>query len=326
MITNSSNISLPMAIWLAADNYNLAAHPNVISATGLLKPLKSIILTQRILKAQLENDVDLQDLIAARLGTAIHTAVELAWANNLESALIAMGFPKKARELIKVNPKLPLDPEKHNVFIEQRNQKEIEGMIVSGQYDFVENGRVKDIKSTSVYTWIHDSKTEDYCWQGSIYRWLNPEIITDDYIDIEFLFTDWKAMESIRDKSYPPRRIMSRSIPLKSLAETEQFIRKTIQNLKNYKDKPQHEIPPCTSKELWQKPKTYAYFRKVNNKRATKTYKTDEYQQALDRMVSDGSTGHIETRPGSVKFCNYCTALPICKQAESYIQNGLLVV
>jgi len=315
-----------MAVWLAADDYDLGPRPNVISATGLLKPLKCIVLSHRIQAANLEADTDLLDLVASRMGTAIHTAVESAWLNNLEQALTAMGLPKRGRDMVRVNPELPVDPEYHNVHIELRIEREIDGYIISGQFDFVENGRVKDIKSTSVYAWIFNSSDDKFAWQGSIYKWLNPKLITDDKMDIEFLFTDWKAMEAVRDKAYPNNRIMTRTLTLKSSEEVESFIRNKLQQLKTYKDESESEIPRCTSEELWQKPTTYAYYKKIDGVRATKLYEAHEHQNAMDRMALDGSTGRIDTRPGKVKFCAYCPARPICQQAENYIQSGLLDV
>jgi hypothetical protein len=313
-----------MAVWLAADDYDLVAKRNTISATSMLKPAKSLILEHRIQVANTEKDTDLLELIASRMGTAIHTAAEKAWTDHLDQALSAMGWPKKGRDMIRVNPPLPVDPEYHNVFIEQRSEKELEGITISGKYDFVENGRVKDIKSTSVYTWIFGSKDSDYAWQGSIYRWLNPEIITDDFVDIEFLFKDWKHNEYLRDKqNYPMHPVMTKSYPLKPLAETEHFLRTKIKMLKQYGKVPQNKMPACTPKELWQKPTKYAYFKNPQKKaRATKVYSS--HQEAMDRMILDRSVGCIDPRPGIVKFCMFCPGRPICKQAKLLEEQKLL--
>ena len=61
-------------------------------------------------------------------------------------------------------------------------------MIVSGKYDLVLDGQLSDYKSTSVWTYIYGSKVEDYIKQGSIYKWLSPDKITSDYININYIF------------------------------------------------------------------------------------------------------------------------------------------
>jgi hypothetical protein len=324
MLTNMGNISLPIAVWLAADDYDLVARPNVISATGLLKPIKTIALTQKISQANIDADTDLQDLIPSRLGTAIHDAVEKAWLNNLEQALTAMGIPERVRKTIRVNP-TEIDPDYHNIFLEQRMEKSLDGFTISGKYDIVDEGRVKDIKSTGTYNWIHGGNDAKYAWQGSIYRWLDPETITDNVMDVEYVFTDWKALSAKTDKKYPPRRVMTRTLPLKSLSETEHFIRVKIRNLKQYLGKPESEIPRCTPEELWQRPTTWAYYKNPQKTaRATKVF--ENHHEAMSRQAADGNVGKIVERKGEVKFCTYCSGRPVCQQAEAYVQQGLLEI
>jgi len=329
MITNSGNIALPMAVWLAADDYDLVPKVKTISATTLLKPIKSLVLSQAIAEQDLEIDIDVEDLIASRVGTAVHSAVQNAWENHLESALIQLGLPKKARELVRLNPELPLDPNNHNVFIELRSTRELNGWTISGKFDLVENGQVEDVKTTSVWNWMLGSNDAKYALQGSIYRWLNPKLITEDTMKVHFIFTDWKAAEYTRKKKdgYPPRKIMTRTLPLKSLAEIESFISSQIRKLEIYLGKPESVIPPCTPEELWQKPTKWAYYANYENMgktRATKVF--DSSHDALQRQMLDNPPGAVEKRPGEVKFCPYCPAYPICQQAESYVQQGILKI
>ena len=48
MYTNRGNISLPIAVWLASDDYDLHFNPKIVSVTELLQPLRSIILIRRV--------------------------------------------------------------------------------------------------------------------------------------------------------------------------------------------------------------------------------------------------------------------------------------
>ncbi len=321
MITNQGNISLPMAIWLAADEYDHDPSPNVISATELLKAPKQIILSGRAHATGMVGDSDLQDNIASSIGTAIHNAVEHAVKNLRTEAMIAMGIPPRVRDLIRINPPVK-DPAFHNIYMERRVKKELDGFIISGKYDIIENGRVKDIKSTKVYSYIYGTNNTQYGQQGSIYRWLNPTLITDEFMDVEFVFTDWLARDT-KEKGYPPLRVMSKTVPLMTIPETEMFIRDKLKLLVTYQDRPEAEMPECSRAELWQKPTTWAYFKNpLKKKRATKVYYSSA--EAMARQIEDGSVGVTDTRPGKAKHCLFCAAKPICAQAERLQTAGLL--
>ena len=69
-ITNEQDIALPMAIWLLNDEYDYIDNPNYISVTTLMKPIKQIVLAQRVPAEKKEFDI--ADLIASRMGTALH--------------------------------------------------------------------------------------------------------------------------------------------------------------------------------------------------------------------------------------------------------------
>jgi hypothetical protein len=324
LYTNYGDISLPMAVWLAAnDGYDLKRSPKTVSATTLLKPLKSVVLSEALAQQGQQGPIDIQDLIPSRLGTAVHTAVEVAWVHSHRQAMINLGMAPKAIEMVKINPN-PKDvtEDDYPIYMEIRSEAEVLGYTISGKFDIVENGRVKDVKSTKVYAWVNGSNDEKYTWQGSIYRWLNQEIITDDFMDIEFLLTDWSSLKAQTDKNYPSRPLMTKTLPLKTLAETEDFIFSRIRLIDAHMGKPEEQIPPCTADEVWQRPTTWAYFKNANNKRATRVF--DNEHEAMKQLYDDGNVGRIDRRDGAVKFCLYCPARVICQQAESYQQRGLL--
>jgi len=325
MYINPANLSLSMAVWLATDEYDRTPKPNVISATELLKPTKSLILTQRIANLKLSYDIDVLTEVPSKIGNAIHAAVEGVWVNDPKIWQLTMSrldIPKKIIDTVRINPPLPVDPDCYNMFFEQRTERTLHGYTISGKFDIVEQGRVKDIKSTSTYTWIYGGKDTDYIWQGSIYKWLNPKIITDNEMDVEFLFTDWKVMLAAQDKNYPQQSIKTHTLILKSTEETEAFIIAKLDVINKYLNSKENEIPACTPKELWQKPTVWAYFKNPSAQRATKLYNSS--LEANTRAGQDGGGGLVKIRPGEVKFCKYCPARPICKQAEQYIQQGLL--
>jgi hypothetical protein len=323
--TNYNNIPLVLAVWLAAnDGYDLQRSSHVVSATSLMKPTKSLILGNRVHTSETEDHiVDVSDLVPSRLGTAVHTAAEVAWLYSRDNALKELGFPEKVIEKIKLNPDTPSEDPQFDIYLEQRTAKAVGKWVVSGKFDFVENGRVKDIKTTKTYNWIKGSNDEKYSIQGSIYRWLNPEIITDDFVDILMIFTDWSPLKAKVDKDYPKSNILVRTLPLMSLQETERWVRNRLTELERYENAHQNDMPACTPKELWMDAPQYAYYKDPKAQRATKLYDTP--QEANAHKARDGVPGSkVVERTAEPKFCRYCEGRTICLQAEGYVAAGLL--
>ena len=317
--TNSTNIPLAVAVFLATDDYDY--EPNTVSATSLLKPIRQFILAKRVAKDDML--VDIGSMVSSRMGSAIHTAIEKAWMNP-EKALTALGYPNKVAKNIVINPN-EIKPGQIPIYMEQRAYRELQGYTISGKYDFVGEGKVQDFKSTSVYTYLNQTNKEKYQLQGSIYRWLNPEIITKNTMDIHFFFTDWNKKDSLSNPSYPPNRVLSQSIPLLSLNETENFVRNKLSEISKYKSVPEIELPHCTDEELWRKETIYKYYRNpANTARSTKNFKT--YVGALNQYVKDGSVGLVQEVKGTVSACKYCNAFALCSQAQQLIESGDLVL
>ena len=186
--TNKNDISLALAVFLMYDKYDYDDRPNSVSTTRLIRPLRQLVLSQQ--NKELMKTVDISDLVASRMGSAIHDGCEEAWTDtrNVARALELLGVGESARELVHINP----EPENLfegivPVYVEQRAEREIDDMIITGKYDLVLDGTLNDYKSTSVWTYIYDSNAWSYTVQGSIYKWLNPEKITSDYININYI-------------------------------------------------------------------------------------------------------------------------------------------
>lgn len=307
-----------MAVFLATDNYDHDSES--ISATALLKPLKQIILSSRV--PQEQGLVDISGLVPSRMGTALHDAIERSWLHNYQTAMKALGYPQKVIDRVLVNP---ANDELYEgcipVYLEQRSYKVIDGIKVSGKYDFVGEGRLEDFKSTSTFTWVNGTKDDDYILQGSIYRWLNPEIITQDRMAIQFIFTDWQAAQARSNPKYPQARTVQKLYPLKSLAETEQFVRSKLRLIQTYKDAPEADLPACSDADLWRSEPQWKYY-KDPNKTARSTKNFDNKQEAYLRMAQDGNVGKVVEVPGKAVACKYCPAFPICAQARALVEAG----
>ena len=318
--TNKNNVSLALAVFLMYDDYEYDERSNSISATGLIKPLRQLVLSKQ--NPALLKTVDIADLVATRMGSAIHKGCEDAWTDpkNVKNALTVLGASEDAIDNIKINPPFVKHGETP-VYVEQRAEKEIIDFIISGKYDLVLDGTLNDYKSTSVWTYIFDSNADSYVKQGSIYKWLSPDKITSDYININYIFTDWSAAKAREKKDYPQQRVLTKKYPLWSVEETENWIMNKIEAYKALADTPQEGLPECTKEELWASDTTYKYYKNPNKlDRSTKNFNTMD--EALIRKSTDGDVGIIKTVPGEVKACRYCPVVSICNQAATMLADG----
>ena len=322
-ITNNTNIPLPLAVWLVSDNYDYVTDPKYISATTLLKPIKQIILSRRVNGAILSCDVE--DFISRSMGTALHDSIEKAWNNNYRKSLESLGYSTNLINRILVNPTQEEVLNANNpipIYLEQRAIKELNGWKIGGKFDMVAEGVVNDYKSTSVYSWIHDNKTRDYQLQGSIYRWLNPDKITEDYIRINFIFTDWQKVNALSDPNYPKSRLQYKDIPLFSLEETEKYLSNKLAQLDKYMEAPEMQIPECTEEELWRTPGKYKYFSNPSKTLGRSTKNFDNQAEANKYWkVDKKGKGIVIYAPGEVRRCQYCSAASICKQRLNYFKE-----
>lgn len=331
-ITNLTNIGLSVATWLADDTYAYDNREKVISATSLLKPVKQLILAHRLTEENTPTP-DVSGRIASSIGTAIHNAIEDVWVSGRYKEILPMlGYPKKVVNCIRVNPtpEEAKDPDIIPIYTETRNERTIMGWTVTGEFDFAAEGNLEDFKYTKVYTYINNTKNEDYSWQGSIYRWINPDLITGGDIAIQFIFSDWKAFEFAKDpKNYPPEQSLTKSYPLQPVGKTEQFIKQKLIQLTKLHDAPQSELPRCTPKELWQDDPIYKYFKNPANagvagKRSTKNF--TNRGDAMQRLTEDGNVGKIVEVPGKITACKYCAVCTICEQKDEYLADGSLTL
>lgn len=318
-ISNESGISLPLAIWLVHDDYDHRPEPNYISATSLLRSTKQLVLSRRIPSA--ERTADVKDFLASSLGTAIHDSIEKAWTQNYAINLKKLGYPQPIIDRIVINPPKDMVLAKNAIpiYLEQRHTKDFNGYIVGGKFDMVFEERLRDFKSTSVYSYLLGSKDDDYSFQGSIYRWLNPELITDEEMDIEFIFTDWKKIDAKTNPNYPQQRVKTYPVKLMPLAQTEARIKAKLQDLSRSWKLPEDQLTPCTDKELWRSEPKFKYYADANKTDGRSTKNFDTLLEANHfHLIEKSGKGIVITVPGEVKACGYCPAYDICKQKDAY--------
>ena len=322
MYSNQTNLPTAIAVWLAHDTYDRAEAG--LSATSLLKPVRQVILSQHIPEG--EGITDVSGLIKSRIGTAIHDAIERAWiSDRLDSTLKSLGASDKTVSRVKINPETIEGP-CYPIYLELRSSKDILGVKVTGKFDFIDNGKLIDFKTTSTFAYTSGNKDEDYIMQGSIYRWLNPEIITDEFMDICFIFTDWQKNRYMSDpRNYPSNQIISRSFKLHSAAFVQSYVEERVRTLIRLQDVPEKDLPLCTDKDLWRKPDTFKYY-KNPQKQTKSTANFDNLSDANRRFLDDGAVGLVKTVKGGVSACLYCSAFTVCTQKDRLIESGELKI
>ena len=318
-ITNNSGISLTLAVWLVNDDYDYINEPNYISATRLMKPIRQIVLAKRI-PPELRQ-IDVEDRIASALGTALHDSIEKAWVKSYRQNLKQLGYPEKVIDRVRINPtdeELKEVEDVIPIYLEQRAKRVLNGYTIGGKFDMVAEGMVQDNKSTSAYTWLFGTRDDEHCIQGSIYRWLNPRKITEDFIRINYIFTDWQKAQSKTNPNYPQKRVQSKDIPLMSEKETEQWISNRIKLVEQYADAKESDIPECTDAELWRSEPAYKYYSDPSKTSGRSTKNFDNMNDARIFMAEKGGKGIIKTVPGEPKRCNYCDVYEVCTQKDRY--------
>lgn len=328
-LSNTADIGLAMAVWLAHDEYDSGAseHPdeNLISATSLIKPVRQLILGNRVPPS--ERQVDVTDLIASRFGHAIHDSVEHAWKAGYKKALAKLGYPRKMIEMVRINP------EPHELFdgcipvyLEQRYYRDIivdgHTIKVSGKFDQIINGEVNDTKTTSVYTWLLGSKTEDYSIQGSIYRWISPDKVTSDIMRVGHVFTDWQRSQARINPKYPRHKVVETKVELMSLDETERWIRSRIREIAANQDLDEPFIIRCSEKDLWMSEPEFKFYsdpaKAAEGGRSTKNFPNYPAAAAYRNKMGKGV---VVTVPSQPKACAYCAGFDQCTQKDEYEIN-----
>lgn len=324
LYSNVGDVPLALAVFLASDYYDHNDDPNTISATTLLKPLRQIILPSRMPAG--EGLPDLASMMNNRMGAAIHDGIEKAWTTNHVRAMQALGYPARVINQIRINPKPEeLTPDIIPIYLEQRLKRQLGRWTITGKFDFIGEGKVQDFKSTSVWTYKNQVNTGKYSQQGSIYRWLDSKLITQDSMDIHFIFTDWKAGMQKSDPQYPPKRFHRQTIPLLSEQETQQFIQRKLDLIEQHWGAAEKDLPECDDEELWRSEPVFKYYKNPDKTvRSTKNFPT--MLEARMRFIEDGSVGLVKEVPGSVTACKYCPAFGVCTQKDRLVASGDLVM
>jgi hypothetical protein len=204
------------------------------------------------------------------------------------------------------------------VYIEKRGFKDVLGYRIGGKFDCVIQGILHDLKTTSAFSWVYGTRDDDFMLQGSLYRWIHPEIVTEDSIRISFIFTDWMKASSLSNPAYPDSRIKHKDIPLMSIRETELWVKNKIAQIDKLKNAPEEDIPRCTEEEVWLSEPKYRYFSDPTKTSGRATRVFNNSQDAIAHQL-DKQKGIILESPREAKKCSkYCPAFSVCTQKDEY--------
>jgi len=328
--TNNTNVPIALALWLSTDLYDHVDDPMHISTTTLMKSVRQIILSRRVSGTSKEALEDISSKVASAMGTAYHTSIENAWLNNSKEGLKDLGYPEDVIRSIRINP-TEEELNQYNkdgleilpIYLEVRTEKKVGNWTVSGCFDMCMNGRVMDYKSTGTYSYTSKCNDKKYILQASIYRWLNPDKITNDSFSILFIFTNWNPLEA-RKPEYPQSKLLEYKLPLISYSDTEEYVNNKLKDLETFHNIAEPDLPECSQEDLWATgPTVYKYYKDPNKtSRSTKNFTT--FFEANERFLKDGSIGLINEVKPKAKACNYCSAQLMCSQYSKLQSAGLI--
>lgn len=305
-LTNENNLPLSLSLWLVNSSYDAKSsiQSKVLSATTLLKPTRALLLADYNSDALTE---DVTAYAAAARGNSIHDAAEKALTINYMDNMVKLGL----QPTHKINPKT-FDSPVGCIFTEFRASTEIDGYTITGKFDLVMDGHLHDFKTTSTYSYISGSRTEDYIAQCSIYAYLNPDKVIDKTFTINYIFTNWSRAQAEADPSYPQTPVLACEYDLLSNSEVETLIKNKIKEINYYSKLDPSQYPLCSDKELWLDPPKYKCYASAEAKRATKVF--DTAAEAAAYCTAKGSKYFFKEVLGQPKRCAYCSCANICTQ------------
>ena len=296
--TNKNNWPNYIADWCVSDDYEYSDNPYQLSVTTLFKPIQAYWLSVR---HHDQLSMDISDLAASRRGSAIHDSIEKVKSDNCIKE-------------VRTNKEVVINSHTYTI---------------SGKFDILEQveddlWQLRDIKTTSVWSFIYDDKDEDYQKQLSMYRWLNSDKYKiKDVGFIDFFFMDWQSSKAKMEDNYPSHWLMpaGKKINLLSLEDTENYMKERITLFDKYRHVVDNKLPPCTPQELWAKADSFAIMKK-DARKATKLCNSKE--EAEQYMSDKKIKGFIQFRPGKVKRCKYCAAASMCSQYTYLVKLNLI--
>lgn len=195
-------------------------------------------------------------------------------------------------------------------FAERRLNVTVDGMVISGQVDLVEESdegrKIVDYKMTSV--WAYILGRQEWEEQLNVYRYLLIKNGEDDVVGLEnvLMLKDWRKADTDKE-GYPEDKVVKIVHPLWPLEKTEAFIRGRVAEHRRV-------MPECNPIERMRKGDMWA-IQKPNAARATKVFDSEFAAKGFLKQCHDeGKTELVLVpRPGEDKRClDFCRVAEFC--------------
>jgi hypothetical protein len=292
-ITNKYNLPQPVvdyARYVSGLYDGPSTEDSAISVTTLIKPLRMLLLRDKLDYSNIEKDVT--EILATSNGSAIH--------KMFSEAMLKSGHRSEER----ITGSLNVDGQR---------------IYISGSSDLIIDGQLFDLKTTSVYRYLSND-IEDYKLQLSIYRWLfevrNPIGI------ILFSFTDWSSSKARSDTQYPQTRWAHKEINLYTGYEVVRYI---INKIRAYREHKENDtLPLCTDEELWKNPTTYKVYKSVGAKTAIRGGANFTSFDEANRFMIEKGAAEVRCIDSKAKRCNYCEYTSVCTQYSELKMLGYI--
>ena len=284
-------------------------------------------------KHDLESDVI--DRIFMMYGTAFHTMMELADINSHEAKILLeaialyehLGLPKAAAFAQKVLDKHYPDGVNEDIITELTLTVDVLDYTISGTCDRLikSEKKIQDYKTTGTFAFNDVAQYKKWEDQLNIYAYMYEMIgIEVEQIEVLAFFKNWTKVQAATNKSYPPTPIIR--IPLKRRSNEE--IKTYLENrVRLHQAADRGEDIPCTPKDMWSEPTTYAV-KKRNAKKATKVFpeamKADAYKMVEDNKgkFPPAQSYIVEVREGGNRRCaDYCSVSEVCPQRKAFLAS-----
>ncbi|MEM4260545.1 MAG: hypothetical protein QXG00_04875 [Candidatus Woesearchaeota archaeon] len=188
--------------------------------TEILNPTKIILLTRR----HYENiEIDDIDLVWSMFGTAVHNLIEQRGADT-------------------------------TTILEERLKKRFGKYWITGQFDCYtqHNKELRDIKVTTSYVVMYNTRQFEWTMQQNIYRLLLQDASYKvDKIYIDAIVKDYNKNKSKQIPNYPQTIVTS--IPIEILPEQEviNFINTKFSEIEHYNNVCDNDLPICDETDRW---------------------------------------------------------------------------
>ena len=274
VITNKHG--LPDALVRAVQNDPYSAGQSDVSVTSLIDAPQRRVLKR---KHDKEISVDVSERMWALTGQAMHHILERAETNAL---------------------------------VEQRLFANVNGWILSGQFDRLHLGTktLQDYKFCKTY-----KAGGDDAWirQLNVLRWLLAQHGHEvEHLQIVAIFRDWSRNKARREPTYPQQEVQVIDIPMWPLDETYEYI---CERIAVHQAAQAGQTVPCTDEERWYTGTKYALV-KPGAKRALRV--VDDTDPAVVTALTQEAADRgylVDVRHGEFRRCmDYCEVSPFCSQ------------